>query len=130
MHSLKLARDRSSFSKLSLRIEGKAWRAGSRSDFQIPLGVFVASNKLRIDQEPEVVTSPVQYRFGKSEAVVAEETKGFCYGFLDSVSGEFCGLSGRERMEFNVYTLEVQDALGSQRTGNGIQASYFPVIWI
>ena len=63
--------------------------------FQIPLRVFVAPNKLRIDQDPELVIRPVQYRFGESEAVVAEETKGFFYGILDSVPGEFCGLAGR-----------------------------------
>jgi hypothetical protein len=56
------------------------------------LRIFVAPKKLRINQEPKLVTGPVQYRFGKSEAVVAEEAKGFCYGFLDSVSGNFPAL--------------------------------------
>lgn len=99
------------------RAESLAYRIEKR--FQIPLWIFVAPKKFRIDQEPELAAGPVQYRFGKSKAVVAEETKGFFYGFLDSVAGEFCGLLGRQRIKFNVYTLQVQDAFGSQRTGNG-----------
>ena len=37
--------------------------------------------------------------------MVTEKTKGICYGLLDSMLGEFCGLVRRDRPEFNIYAL-------------------------
>ena len=88
---------------LTNRDESLARRLEKR--FQIPFWIFVAPKEFRIDQEPELVTGPVQHRFGKSKTVIAEETKGFFYGSVDSTSREVCGLVGREGLKFNVYTL-------------------------
>ena len=53
--------------------------------------------------------------------------KRFAYSFLDGTSSEFLALVGRKGLEFKIYAFQIQDAFGPQRTGNSVQACYFPV---
>jgi hypothetical protein len=114
---------------LELFFAKRAKSPAGRLKERIPRRVFIASKKFRIDQEPELVTGPVQHCFGKSAAVVKEESlsKRFSYGSLDRELLEFSALAGGERLEFDIYTLQVQDVFGAQRTGENVQTRYFPV---
>jgi hypothetical protein len=59
--------------------------------------------------------------------VVAEKAERFCHSLFDGVPGEFGGLVRGDCPELDVYAFQVQDAFGSERAGNGIQAGHFPV---
>ena len=127
MDALKSIRDCSSVLNRSFRAEVRAWRTGSRSDFRFHFRVFVSPEKLGINQEPELVTGPLQDCFGESHAVVTEKAQCFCYGLFDGVPREFCRLLRRDGMEFDMYPFQVQDAFGPERAGHGIQARHLPV---
>jgi hypothetical protein len=109
------------------RVESLTSRLKKR--FQVPFRVLVPPKKLRISQKPELVVSPVQYRFRKSKAMIVKQAlpKSSADGFLNSTFRELCVLVRRKLLELDVHALQSQNAFSPQRTAYNVQARHFPV---